>query len=272
MDYFKHPGISNTKLGWFKKSPAHFKYFQDNPQPEREAFVIGDASHTILFQPEDFKKRFYVLDTSKRPVPDSDFKNSKNRIWKQEMEEAYSHKIIIDINKYDAIMFMMEAMKRNEYAQELIQDCEFEKEHYWTEPTTGLQCKKKVDGENSTHRIDYKTTDNADPYKWQRKTWSYEYYRQAGFYDIDKPKEFYFIVQEKEAPYLVSVHKCTPDLINYGKDEAMLLLRKIKACIDNIPSGEPWPGYEIKTFKPEMPELDQRFFDYELPSWVIQGM
>ena len=267
-DYFKHPAISNTKLGWFKKSPAHFKYFQDNPQPEKKAFVIGDASHTILFEPEGFKSRFHVLDLSKRPVPDSNFQNAKNREWKKEMEEAYSHKSIITVEEHDVIMRMMDAMKKNPLAQELIKDCLFEEEHYWKDPATGLECKKKVDGENSNHRIDYKTTDNADPFRWQRKTWGYDYYRQAGFYDMSKPKDFYFIVQEKEAPYMVSVHRCTPELLNYGKDEAQLLLFKIKAC----QNADEWPGYEIKTFKPDVPDSDQLYFDYELPSWVIQNM
>lgn len=268
MNYFEHPAISNSKLGWFKRSPAHFKYFQDNPQPEKEAWVIGDASHTILFEPDNFKKRFYVLDEQKRPDLDTGFGSKVNQKWKQEIYEAYSNKSIITVKDYDMIMRMMDAMKKNDFVQELIKDCLFEQEHFWVDPVSGLECKKKVDGECSTHRLDYKTTDNADPYKWQRKTWSYDYFRQAGFYDMDNPKDFYFIVQEKSAPFEVSVHKCTREVLFYGKDEAISILMKIKACIEH----DNWPGYEIKTFKPEMPDVDQLYFDYEIPSWVIQNM
>lgn len=267
MNYFEHPAISNTKLGWYKRSPAHFKHYQDNPQPEKKAFVIGDASHTILFQPDEFDKRFHTLDLTRRPNPEKDFRDVANKEWKKEMEQAYAHKIIINSDEYEMIMRMMESMRQNEYVVDLLKGCEYEKEHYWIDQTTGLECKKKVDGENSIHRIDYKTSDNADPYKWQRKTWGYDYYRQAAFYDMDVHKEFYFIVQEKDAPYLVSVHKCTPELIHYGKEEAQLILHKIKASMEQ----NFWPGYEIKTFKPEMPEVEQLYFDYELPSWVIQG-
>ncbi len=264
MDYFKHPAISNSKLSWYKQSPAHYKYFQEHGTEDKPAYIIGNATHIILFEPNLFKKNFHVLDETQRPEPDKDYRNSKNLIWKKEQIEAFSHKSIITYSEYDMIMFMMEALNKNDQAIEIIKGCEFEKEVFWTDPITGLSCKKKVDISGVSHRADYKTTDNADPYKWQRKAWSLDYYRQAGFYDLDEHKDFWFIAQEKIAPFGVSVHKCTEDMLNYGKDESMKLLGQIKSCQDE----NYWPGYEIKT------PVDSRddFFEFDIPGWVRSTM
>lgn len=262
MDYFAHPAISNSKLSWYKQSPAHFKYFQEHGQEDKPAYLIGGATHTVLLEPDTFKKNYYVLNENDRPEPEKDFRSSKNKQWKEEIMEAYSHKSIITVKEYDMIMLMMEQMQKNDQVKELLKDSTYEQEVFWTDPETGLACKKKVDISNTSFRADYKTTDNADPFKWQKKAWSFDYYRQAGFYDLDEPKEFWFIAQEKTAPYGISVHKCTPDMINYGKDESMKLLHQIKACID----ADFWPSYEIKT----PVDKKQDYFDFEIPGWVLQ--
>lgn len=272
MNYFEHPAISNTKLGWFKKAPAYYKFCQEKKEADvdSQAFIVGGASHCVLFEPDKFKSVFHVLDESKRPEPDMTFGAKKNKIWLEEQYEAYAHKKIITLDKYDEVMYMMEALKKHTLVQELLAGCEFEKEHYWEQEiqddkgiTHFIKCKKKVDGEKSTLRLDYKTADNADPFVWPNKAWSYGYYRQAGFYDLSAPKEFWFIVQEKSAPYLISVHKCSQQLLNYGKDEALKLLREIRAHQEH----DLWPGYEMRQF-----EQDYEYFDFEIPGWVISKM
>lgn len=271
MDYFAHPAISNTKLGWFKRSPAHFQYFQKNPQPEKEAWVIGGATHCILFEPEVFKRDFWVLNEDDRPYPKENYLNKENQKWRKEQIAAHSHKKVITLTEHRMVEDMMAVLQDHEFAQELLSECVFEKEIYWIDPITGLECKKKVDAENSKHRVDYKTTDNAEPEKWQRKVWGYDYYRQAGFYDLDIPKPFYFIVQEKEPPYGISVHRCTQDMINYGKDKAYEIMHRIKACQEQ----NFWPGYESKIFytkPPEATEEEMKYFDYDIPMWVRQAM
>ncbi len=271
MDYFAHPAISNSKLGWYKQSPAHYKYFQEHGKEDRPAYLIGSATHTILFEPDTFDGIYYMLDTTLMPFPDADFRNKHNKIWKEEIYEAYSHKKIITVEEYDMIKSMMDALHENSQVKEMLQESVFEVEGFWTDETTGLECKKKVDivSKSGLFRGDYKTTDNADPYKWQRKAWSMDYYRQAGFYGLDdKPDDsnkttpFWFIAQEKTAPYGVSVHLCTQEMMNYGKDEATKLLSQIKACKE----ADYWPSYEIKT----PVDKKQDYFDFDIPGWVLQ--
>lgn len=268
MDYFEHHAISNSKLGWYKQSPAHYKYFMEHGKEDRPAYLIGSASHTVLFEADKFDKRYHKLDESLRPFPNEDYRNHDNRRWKKEITEAYTHKTIITVKDYDTIKYMMEALQQNDQVKELLSDCLFEEEVYWTDEITGLECKKKLDisSKSNLFRADYKTADSADPYKWQKKAWTMDYYRQAGFYGLDdnieSPIPFWFIVQEKSAPYGVSIHKCTQDMVNYGKDESRKLLGQINECM----KANYWPGYEIKT----PVDKKQEYFDFDIPGWVLQ--
>ena len=263
-DYFKHPAISNSKLDWFRRSPKHFKYFQTHKQEEKPAYLVGSASHCVLFEPDKFKSVFHIIDESKRPNVNQSFAEKQNKKWREDIYEAYAHKSIITQEEYDKVMFMMEELKSHDLFNELVQGCEFEKEHYWKCPITGLDLKKKIDAESNDLIFDYKTTDDADPFIWQKKGWNYHYYRQAGFYTLNADKPFYFVVQEKSPPYGVSIHKCMPDMINYGKDKAMELLRKIKTHIEE----DQWPGYEVKTPLAS----NDLFFEFDIPGWVLQNM
>ncbi len=268
MGYFERPEISNSKLGWFDKSPAHFQYFQKYGGEDRPAYLIGNASHVTLFEQDKFDGLYHVMDESQRPVKDADYRNAENKSWKKSIIEAYSHKKIVTVSEYDMIKYMMEALHENEQVKELLQDSIFEQEEFWIDPITGLGCKKKTDiiSKSRLFRGDYKTADNADPYKWQRKAWSMDYYRQAGFYslndNIDANIPFWFIAQEKSPPYGVSVHRCTQDMINYGKDKSNKLLGQMKACKD----ADYWPSYEIKT----PVDKKQEYFDFDIPGWVLQ--
>jgi hypothetical protein len=270
MDYFSHPGISNTKLGWYEQSPAHFQYFSKHGTEPRESYLVGNASHTVLFEPETFQGRFYIFDPNKRPEKDKNFNSTKNKAWKKEIQETYSSRLIVTKEEYDEVNYMMEALKKCSHAQELLSNCIFEEEVYWTDPTTGLSCKKKVDfrSKDNLYRGDYKTTDNADPHIWQKKAWRMDYFRQAGHYSLSDPIEspipFYFIAQEKTPPYAVSVHKCTQDMIDYGKNRCNFLLNGIKTCmVENF-----WPSYEVKT--PSYSDSD--CFDFDIPHWVIRDL
>jgi hypothetical protein len=266
LDYFARPEISNSKLGEFKRSPMHYKFFMDNVKKEKPEYIFGDASHTILFEPEKVNKKFFVLDENRRPEPESDYRNKKNLQWKSEMIEMNAGKKLITLSDYDMIMFMHEQLFKHKLARELILGSLYEQEVYFKDQTFGMACKAKIDiRKPGQYKADYKTTQSAEPYTFQKNAWKYDYYRQGAFYtDSEGPDEdFYFIAQEKTAPYAVSIHKCKLDLINYGRDEYIKLMTHLKACMDN----DYWPGYEIKNIL-----SDEEYFDFDIPAWVIQSM
>lgn len=278
-DYYSHPGISNSKLGQFRgaKSPAHYKEIMENGWKETPAMAFGSFSHTILFEPQKIQTDFYVLDRSKMPFPNEDFRNAKNKAWKKEQEEINAGKQDIDSKEMDRLQGMQEALLNHEEAFKLIMGCDkFEEEFYWTNEM-GLSLKKKVDGISSgNYQIDYKTCQSSDPKEFRRHAFKYGYHNQAGFYfDEKNPLPFYFIAQEKEPPYAVSVFYADDDFVNKGIEENHKDLIKLKCCID----ADMWPGHEIKMddfnstevkpFKGEDAKI--KCFVLSLPDYVIQN-
>jgi len=44
--------LSHTSLGWFKKSPAYFKYMIENDvKIETPALIFGNLFHTMVLEP-----------------------------------------------------------------------------------------------------------------------------------------------------------------------------------------------------------------------------
>jgi hypothetical protein len=264
--YFSHPAISNSKLGLFKQSPKHYKYFEDHVKKETPQMLIGTATHTILFEPEKLMDIFFLLDYNKRPDPSGDYRKTANKQWKEDMISLNAGKELLSMEDYDMIMFMQQELNKNELAVELFKGAQFETEVYFKDQVFGMGCRCKIDGKKPGLKFDYKTTDNADPWRWQKKAWGLDYYRQAAFYtdSDDNHEEFWFIAQEKTAPYAISVHKCTQEMLDYGRGEYIKLLTHLKACKDT----DTWPGYEIKN----MLVSGNEYFDFDVPTWAQVGL
>jgi exodeoxyribonuclease VIII len=267
MDYYDHPGISNSKLIQFggSKSPAHYKHTIENGWKETPDMLFGTGGHTLLFEPQRLKTDFYILDRSKMPNPNDDFRNKENKLWKKEQELINEGKKQLDSLDYQELANMQEVLFRHELASKLILECDqFEFEHYWTNDL-GQRLKKKVDGIKFGHyQLDYKTCQSSDPKEFRRHAYKFKYHRQAGFYYEEHPGDFYFIAQEKTAPYAVTVFKCTPEFIQKGIEENRKDLIQLRACMEyNM-----WPGHEIKR---DDFNSDGEVFLLDLPDYVIQN-
>src|SRR5690606_27230177 len=168
-------------------------------------------------------------------------------------------KMVLKKEEYDTLQRMNEAVMKNGFAKELVTDSANKIEQYISWEYNDIQCKGKVDILNPNFMADPKTCQDASPLDFSRTIWNYEYYRQAGMY-LDgygmQTKPFYFIAVEKTAPFGVSVHKCSQDMIDYGIQEYQDLVDQYKACLN---SGN-WPGYEKDAF--------MEYFDADLPKWV----
>jgi hypothetical protein len=265
MDYFKRPGISNSRLSIFEQSPLHYKHSLDNPKPETPAMLIGSATHTILFEREMLATSFFIVDYSKKPFPDSNMAKKENKLWLSDQHAMNEGKNEVSLEDYDMMMFMQQELFKHDMAREIIEGALYEQERYWKDLVFGMDCKSKIDiYRKGILKADYKTTISADPWQFHKDAWKRKYYRQGAFYtDCDgENTPFYFIAQEKTAPYAISVHRCTEDLINYGRNEYTKLIGQLKACIES----DLWPGYEIKN------DIDHDWFDFDIPEWKRQLM
>ena len=69
-DYRKRKGISSTDLKHMVKSPAHFRYWKDNPQEDTPALLFGRAAHKYVLETYDFFTEFAVAPNVDRRTKD----------------------------------------------------------------------------------------------------------------------------------------------------------------------------------------------------------
>jgi hypothetical protein len=64
-DYHHGPGISRSGLIELKRSPYHYWYRYLNPDYKPEtatlAQILGNALHTLILEPNEFEKRYFVM-------------------------------------------------------------------------------------------------------------------------------------------------------------------------------------------------------------------
>ena len=249
-NYYEDPSISNSKLGYLAKSPAHFKHLMEVGFKETEALEFGRAFHCAILEPEKFLSSYVAL-----PVCDRRTKEGKALFT--DFVDRNLGKCFLGQDDFDKILTMSKKLLSSKAVCELLQG-EYEQEFYWNDKDTLIPCKSKLDIYNKGVRIvDIKTTDNADPENFHRTIFKYDYHRQGGMY-VDAVGEmipYYIIAIEKDGPHEFSILKLSDEVLEYGRQEYKSLLRKLENCLTN----DYWPGYETKYFDA---------FEVELPSYM----
>lgn len=252
-EYFAHPGISNSGLGNFKTSPAHYKYFKDYPPKDTEATLTGSAFHYLVFEPGNIQKYMMVINEHERPEPSKDYRNPDNKKWKDGLfAKAEAAKLeIISSDDFGKAEDMYDSVMSDSLAKDLIRASGVQYEHFDQWERDGLLFKRKMDIKHELFNADLKSCQSADPAEFVRTIFGWDYHRQGGMYsDGDRVledssffKEFYIIAVEKTPPYGVSVHLLSDEVLQYGCDE----YRKLAKQLDECRKKNEWPGYSYKT-------------------------
>lgn len=58
--YHASEGVSSTDLKHIMKSPAHYRYWKDNPVEDTSALLFGRAVHKYVLEKDDFYSEFAV--------------------------------------------------------------------------------------------------------------------------------------------------------------------------------------------------------------------
>ena len=243
---------SHSALKVFERSPIHYKYHRDNPPATTPALIFGNMLHCFILQPEEFSKRYFLLDDSERPLPQKNYQTKVNQEWKKEQLELNADKIVVFKEDMEKIEEIKEAIENDPIAWPLIQSSgnSFEQTITWKE--NDIPCKGIIDIKNDLFLADLKSCIDADPETFVRDIIKYKYYRQGamylagekfGHFDYNEKKPFFFIAIEKTKPYGVSVIKLSEEFINEGLVSYKSLLKSLKVCIDK----DFWPGYYFKS-------------------------
>lgn len=255
-EYHRHPAVSKHGLDDFRKAPALYRWNRDNPrETTTPALLFGSLYHTVVLEPHRVAAEYHVM-----PVVDRRTKDGK-AAWEQAMAEAAGKQQIKpdDIAK---ALAMREALMRHPAARAAVED---QRQHveasmFWTDPTTGVECRGRPDIIRTDGMlIDPKTCQDASPEAFTRAAFNYGYHRQAAFYMAgleaitgEKPRAFVFVAQESEPPFLTAVYVASPQMIELGRKELAEDLDRFAHCLHN----NTWPGL------PDKPQ------ELTLPTWV----
>ena len=239
QEYRSAEGVNKSTLWNLRKSPAHYKYFLDNPPEDTAAFRFGRAVHAAILTPTAYKRDFAI-------IPEGiDRRTKAGKEEYQAFLEAAAGKEIISAEDAQTVRGIVRAFRKNRDAVELLKGTKREKALFWTDDN-GILCKCRIDAYKAGTMIDLKTATDAETDNFSREALRYGYDVQAAHYmdayrhkESAVPPEWYFIVIEKAEPYTINILKADIGFLDYGYMRRQELIEKLKACRE---SGT-FPGY-----------------------------
>ena len=228
--YHGTKAISKSGLDQFRKSPAHFRAWQDGVTKNESspALEFGTAVHMAILEPELFALN-YTLFTGDR----------RNKDGKMAYEAVIaSGKIPLNQEQWDNITGAAAAVHAHPAAAPLLNGIQTEVSCF--DNWMGVKVKARIDGLGKDYIIDVKTTQDASPIAFGKSCAQFRYHVQAAWYrQITGIQRFVFIAVEKEAPYGVACYELDEQAINLGIDIIEEQLRTYVEC-EQLNS---WPCY-----------------------------
>lgn len=244
-EYFAAPGVSNSDLREFERSPRHYLARKQNaPTKPTAEQQLGKYLHMAVLETDKFTKNVIA------EPQDYDGRQKRWQNWRAERceKEIITHEQAVKI--YGMTLSIMEHPTcKKIFAKGRAEICAF------AEFTLGgkvlRKCKMDWLPDVGNAIVDLKTTTDASLDEFSRSIANWKYHRQAAYYlDICKDlgmdrQAFVFIVVEKEPPYAVALFNLDAEAIGIGRLSYTTLLQKFMECQEK----NDWPAYpqEIQT-------------------------
>ncbi|MFD3574731.1 PD-(D/E)XK nuclease-like domain-containing protein [Streptomyces sp. NPDC058644] len=222
--------------------PAIFRYEQDNPQPVKKVWDIGNAAHKL------------VLGNGPKLVKIDAEEWRTNKVKDEVANVRAAGHIPLKPSEHRQVHDMADALRRHPVAS-LLFDPERgtpEQSLFWRDDRTGVMRRARLDWlpNPRTGRLiipDYKTCRSANPEKLAKDIDEYGYHQQDDTYRsgaqalgiADEDAAFVFVCQEKTAPYVITVVEVTATARRIGAARNRRALETFAECTT---SGY-WPGY-----------------------------
>ena len=228
--YHATRALSKSGLDQFRKSPAHFRAWQDGTTKNESspALEFGTAVHMAILEPQLFALN-YTLFTGDR----------RNKDGKMAYEAVIaSGKIPLNQEQWDNITGAAAAVHAHPTAALLVEKIQTEVSCF--DSWNGVKVKARIDGLAKDYIIDVKTTQDASPVAFGKSCAQFRYHVQAAWYQrITGVNRFIFIAVEKEAPYGVACYELDEQAISLGHIIIEEQLRTYVEC-EQLNS---WPCY-----------------------------
>ena len=273
-DYDQLKGWNSSLLKVaLSKTPAHaynaFLAPDRGPSKDSAAFRIGTLVHEALLEPEVWSR---IISCSS---------GSTTKAFSQAVSDAaVKGQKVAQASEYDLAAAMSAAVFEHPVLAQLFAPTPEnvalnELTLVWPDPTTGQQCKARLDAVRVTDDeiliLDLKTTADASASEFGRSAASYLYLLQATFYAdglfycaralekllgfpegrlIGRPVTFEFVAIEKsETPHQVARYRLTADQAAMGRR----LYRHALDLVTTASDLDYWPGYDTGPAPLELP-------------------
>ena len=172
--YASWPAMNISVLKHLEESPTR-AYYKKLSQGSTRSKDIGRAVHCAVLEPDLFNKQFVG------PVPGN--ANSKeHKEAKVELRKAGAH--VFTASEWQSVLAMAKNLKAHKQLSELLEGADTEVSIVWTDETTGLPCKARIDILSVGLGIlgDIKTTKDTSKRSFAADFCSFGYHCQMAFY------------------------------------------------------------------------------------------
>ena len=228
--YGDYEYVTNSQLGYVKKSPAYYWKMRNGGSLDTPALRFGALVHTLILEPEKYQENFVVFNPDDRPEKDKGMTSKLNRAWKVKIEDECSsgRKYLMTMDQYNLAIKLRNKLFACKEVNAILDNCKTEVPKCWVDFNTMTKCKGKADivVDNGDMLVDIKTT-GKDVSEFKKSAYRYGYNRQAAFYlDGFNAKEFVFIVIETNEPHQIGIFRCSEMFLDSGRQEYIDLLEK----------------------------------------------
>ena len=243
-------------------SPAHFQAGLVTCEKPSDARDFGTLVHLLVLQPELAGSELAVFPGI------AERKTAAGRTAFDEFAQGAGGKLVVDEPTFAEALRVAQRVREARYKgrplQRFIEESIPEATIYFTEPSTGLRMRMRMDAYHPEVSIDLKTTRFAHARAFMRDAVEKDYDLQSYMYSLGRclyegsttPKPFVFVAAENSAPYSVSTYEAGPTFMGNGANKFQACAATFKACTesgywpdlsgDSVLEIEPWQQFSGK--------------------------
>ena len=241
IEHTGKPYLSYSSIKYALQDMALFElYMMGKLKKDSEALQFGSAYDCMLFTPEVFNERFFVLDDSeiyaklivdgaKSPRSTAIYKE-----WKAEQDASIGNRVVLAPEDHQQIIDMISRLD----------DCgivdiylagSYQVE--FNEEVDGIPFRGFLDCKGSGFISDSKTTRSISGFRSDVRYLGYDI--QAYLYcKVFGYEDFYWVVQEKSFPYVPAVYKASEQTLRFGEEKFNRAVNTIREHFEkNMPSS-----------------------------------
>ena len=262
-EYHRVPAVSSTFIKKFSVSPAESQ-IQMESSP---SMVIGSGAHSLILEGADvFGKEFTIS-------PKFDLRTNIGKSDKAKFELANIGKTPLNEDQFNLVQGMNASVFAHPTSSLLFNGGTPEVSVFWTDDTTGMDCKARFDYLTKGMIVDLKTAADASAGGFERAIAKYSYHIQAAFY-LRAAKEagldvgtFTFVAVGNSEPHEVTVGEIDVDAVSRSHLECNRILSLIKECRER----NYWPAFQIPKHITSLDEItaSSLFVQFSVPKWAV---